>query len=101
MTHSPPPQPLHLLRLAEAQAGQWVALPSSTLRVVQLAGKMPPQSRYGWLLCLQGEAVIDLPELQFVRLRVGEGYAVPPQWKAVALAAPTVLLLSEGSTKTP
>ncbi|WP_309572288.1 hypothetical protein [Deinococcus sp.] len=70
------PQALHLARLAQGTPGEWVRLPGGDLRVLHLSGKAPQAGVDGWLVCLSGEAVIDLPLNNFVRLRPGEGYRV-------------------------
>lgn len=71
-----------------------MALPRGGPRVLALAGKLGPQVGAGWLVCLHGEAVLDLPQGDFVRLRSGESFFVPPGWSAVPCASETVLLLA-------
>ncbi|WP_291424102.1 hypothetical protein [Deinococcus sp.] len=89
----PAPPPLHLIRLAQGSPGEWVTLPGAAGRVIGLAAKLQRQSAHGWLLCLKGEAVIDLPGGDFVRLRVGEGFLLVTQWDALATRDGTVLAL--------
>lgn len=89
--------PLHLLRLARAAPGEWVALPGGPLRVLWTRGPVRA-AQPGWLVCLSGEAVLDLPGPQgdFVRLRPGEGYALGPgEWGAQPLGEVTLLLVGE------
>ncbi|PTA66485.1 hypothetical protein [Deinococcus arcticus] len=90
------PQALHLARLAQGSPGQWVRLPGSGLQVLELAGTLTGPAVTGYLLCLSGEAVVDLPLSNFVRLRPAEGYRVQAQspWTAFATKEGTVLLLS-------
>ncbi|WP_019585339.1 hypothetical protein [Deinococcus apachensis] len=90
-----PPQALHLARLAASTPGEWVALPGGLLRVLALKGKVGGPSVSGWLTCLAGEAILDLPQREFVRLRAAEGYRVTPgePWEALPVRAGTVLLL--------
>ncbi|CAM3692622.1 hypothetical protein [Deinococcus frigens] len=90
------PQALHLIRLAQSSAGQWVGLPGGELRVVHLNGKLTGDVTTGWLICLSGEAVIDLPQNNFVRLRPGEGYRVTAEesWTAFDTKEGSVLLFS-------
>ena len=86
------PVPLHLPRLAQGSAGQWLRLPDSALRVVAVTGRVSGQP--GDLLCLSGAAVVDLPDRSFVRLRPGEAFRVTGgEWQATALEAHTTLLL--------
>lgn len=90
------PQALHLTRLARGSPGQWVGLPGSELRVLNLNGKLTGDPVTGWLICLSGEAVIDLPRNNFVRLRPGEGYrltAAEP-WTAFDTREGSVLLFA-------
>ncbi|WP_240738208.1 hypothetical protein [Deinococcus fonticola] len=47
----------------------------------------------GWLLCLKGEAVVDLPDGDFVRLRAGEGYQLASMWDVLPTRDGTTLLL--------
>lgn len=87
----PPLLPLHLPRLAQGMAGQWVPLPGSPARVLGLSGRVKdPQP--GYLVCLSGESVVDLSEGGFVTLRPGETFRVGGGWEALATAAETVLL---------
>lgn len=86
------PTPLHLLRLAQGSPGQWLTLPGAALRVVAVAG--PVRGAGGSLLCLSGEAVVDLPDRSFVRLQAGEAQQIGGAWQATALAAGTTLLLA-------
>lgn len=90
------PQSLHLTRLAQSAPGQWVGLPGGELRVLNLNGKLSGEPVTGWLVCLSGEAVIDLPRNNFVRLRPGEGYRVTADeaWTAFDTKEGSVLLLS-------
>ena len=90
------PQALHLTRLAQGSPGQWVGLPGGELRVLNLNGKLTGDAVTGWLICLSGEAVIDLPRNNFVRLRPGEGYRVTANeaWTAFDTKEGSVLLLS-------
>lgn len=91
-----PPQALHLARLAGSTPGEWVALPGGFLRVLALSGKVDGPAGSGWLTCLTGEAVLDLPHGEFVRLRAAEGYRVTPgeAWRALPVRPGTVLLLA-------
>ncbi|OLV20057.1 hypothetical protein [Deinococcus marmoris] len=90
------PQALHLTRLAQSSPGQWVGLPGGELRVLNLSGKLTGDAVTGWLICLSGEAVVDLPQNNFVRLRPGEGYRVSAgeSWMAFDTKEGSVLLLS-------
>jgi hypothetical protein len=90
------PQALHLTRLGQSAPGQWVGLPGGELRVINLNGKVVGESVTGWLICLSGEAVIDLPLNNFVRLRPGEGYRVTAgePWTAFDTKEGSVLLLA-------
>lgn len=90
------PQALHLTRLAQSSPGQWVGLPGGELRVLNLNGKLTGDAVTGWLVCLSGEAVIDLPQNNFVRLRPGEGHRVTAieAWTAFDTKEGSVLLLS-------
>nr|WP_232472146.1 MULTISPECIES: hypothetical protein [Deinococcus] len=65
------------------------------LRVLALQGKVGGPAVSGWLTCLAGEALLDLPQREFVRLRAAEGYRVTPgeAWEALPVKAGTVLLL--------
>ncbi|MEF2276728.1 hypothetical protein V3W47_00340 [Deinococcus sp. YIM 134068] len=91
----PPPQTLHLARLAQGTPGEWVTLPGGLLRVLALGGKVAGPAASGWLTCLTGEAVLDLPHGEFVRLRPAEGYRVTSgeAWVALPVRSGTVLLL--------
>ncbi|RJF73181.1 hypothetical protein D3875_18135 [Deinococcus cavernae] len=80
------------MRLAQGLPGFWVALPGGGLRVVQLVGPLSMNAP-GWLLCLKGEAVIDLPDGDFVRLRAGEGYQLASMWDVLPTRDGTTLLL--------
>lgn len=93
-----PPQALHLARLAQGTPGEWVTLPGGELRVLALAGKTSGPSVSGWLTCIAGEAVLDLPQGEFVRLRAAEAHRVRPDeaWEALPVRAGTVLLLVPG-----
>lgn len=95
MPRPEPPQALHLVRLALGTPGEWVILPGGGLRVLALAGKVGGLPGSGWLVCLSGEAIVDLPQRDFVRLRPGEGYAVSAgqPWEALPVKAGTVVLL--------
>ncbi|SEI69367.1 hypothetical protein SAMN04488058_101361 [Deinococcus reticulitermitis] len=86
------PTPLHLLRLAQGSPGQWLTLPGAALRVLALRGPVR-DSGSGYLVCLSGAAVVDLPEPTFVQLRSGEAHRVGGEWQASALEANTTLLL--------
>ncbi|QFP76961.1 hypothetical protein [Deinococcus sp. AJ005] len=90
------PQALHLTRLAQSSPGQWVGLPGGELRVLNLSGKLTGDAVTGWLICLNGEAVVDLPQNNFVRLRPGECYRVTANeaWTAFDTKEGSVLLLS-------
>lgn len=90
-----PPQALHLARLAGSTPGEWVALPGGLLRVLALRGKVGGPPVPGWLTCLTGEALLDLPQREFVRLRPAESYRVSPDapWEALPVRSGTVLLL--------
>lgn len=94
-----PPQALHLARLAQGTPGEWTTLPGGELRVLALAGKIGGPALGGWLTCLSGEAVLDLPHGEFVRLRPAEAYRVTPDqpWEALPVRAGTVLLLVPGA----
>ena len=63
--------------------------------MLALPGKVGGPPVTGWLTCLAGEAVLDLPHGEFVRLRAAEGYRVTPAepWTALPVKAGTVLLL--------
>ena len=93
---SAPPAPLHFVRLAAGSPGVWVALPGDGpgggLRVIQLVGSVSMDAS-GWLLCLKGEVVIDLPDGDFVRLRAGEGYQLSTSWAVLPTRDGTTLLL--------
>lgn len=95
LNHPEPPQALHLARLAQASPGAWVALPGGALRVLALPGKVTGPAGGGWLTCVTGEALLDLPGGEFVRLRAAESYRVPADapWTALPVRAGTVLLL--------
>lgn len=90
------PQALHLTRLAQGTPGQWIKLPGGELSVLHLSGKFPGSGVTGWLVCLSGEAVLDLPLNNFVRLRPGEGYRVTggEPWTAFDTREGSVLLLA-------
>ncbi|WP_051935500.1 hypothetical protein [Deinococcus sp. YIM 77859] len=90
-----PPQALHLARLAQGTPGEWITLPGGLLRVLALSGKVRGPAVSGWLTCLTGEALVDLPHREFVRLRAAEGYllTVTEAWEALPLKTGTVLLL--------
>lgn len=94
-------QPLHLPRLAAAQSDTWVALPAGDLpftqSVVRLTRKLKEQKVQAageWLLCLSGEAVLDLPEGAWVRLQVGETLRLAggSVWEALPATGEVVLL---------
>lgn len=87
------PQALHLIRLAQGSPGQWVALPGGALRVLALTARLDAQQAHGWMVCLRGEAVLDLPDGDFVRLRPGEGFELRAAWAALPTRDDTVLLL--------
>ncbi|MFC4427365.1 hypothetical protein [Deinococcus navajonensis] len=89
------PQALHLARLAQATPGEWVVLPGGRVRTLNLSGRVEGPALTGWLVCLTGEAVVDLPLSNFVRLRASEGYRVGESepWTAFDTRAGTVLLL--------
>ena len=93
MTRRPaPPAPLNLPRLAQSMAGQWVSLPGSAARVLGLTERVAGTAP-GYLICLAGEVVVDLPAGDFVKLRVGETFRVADGiWQALATAEGTVLL---------
>ncbi|MFD2608338.1 hypothetical protein ACFSR9_02650 [Deinococcus taklimakanensis] len=93
LRHAEGPQALHFIRLAQGSPGQWVTLPGGALRVIALSGKLEAQSARGWLLCLKGEAVVDLPTLDFLRLRAGEGHQLTTTWDALPTREETVVLL--------
>lgn len=90
------PQSLHLARLAQGSPGEWVRLPGGRVRVVNLSGTLTGPAETGWLLCLSGEAVVDLPLSNFVRLRPAEGYRVRAEeaWTAFGTKDGTVLILT-------
>ena len=96
VTRAASPQSLHLTRLAQSSPGQWVGLPGGELRVLNLNGKLTGDPVTGWLVCLSGEAVIDLPLNNFVRLRPGEGYRVTAAepWTAFGTREGSVLLFA-------
>lgn len=98
-----PPQALHLARLAASTPGEWVALPGGLLRVLALSGKVGGPAVPGWLTCLTGEALLDLPQREFVRLRAAESYRVTPReaWEALPVRSGTVLLLVPDSLDPP
>lgn len=87
-----PPAPLHFVRLAAGSPGVWVTLPGGGLRVIQLVGQVAMDVP-GWVLCLKGEVVIDLPDGDFVRLRAGEGYQLVSAWEVLPTRDGTTLLL--------
>ncbi|MFC4639688.1 hypothetical protein [Deinococcus hohokamensis] len=89
------PQALHLARLAQATPGAWVALPGGRVRTLNLSGRLDGPALTGWLVCLSGEVVVDLPLSNFVRLRPSEGYrvSVDEPWTAFDTKPGTVLLL--------
>lgn len=95
LNHREAPQAIHLARLAAGAPDEWVALPGGLLRVLALQGKVGGPAVSGWLTCLTGEALLDLPQREFVRLRAAEGYRVTPgeAWDALPVKAGTVLLL--------
>lgn len=90
------PQTLHLARLAQATPGEWVWLPGGELRVLSPSGKHGGDPVTGWLVCLGGEVIVDLPHGNFVRLRPSEGYRVTAgePWTAFGTREGSVLLLS-------
>ncbi|ACO45599.1 hypothetical protein DEDE109153_05010 [Deinococcus deserti] len=89
------PQALHLARLAQGTPGQWVALPGGQVRCLNLNGRVDGPALAGWLVCLTGEAVVDLPLNNFVCLRASESYRLRAEepWSAFETKAGTVLLL--------
>ncbi|THF86095.1 hypothetical protein E7T09_12735 [Deinococcus sp. KSM4-11] len=89
------PHALHLTRLAQGTPGEWVRLPGGNVRVLNLSGKAPQAGLDGWVVCLSGEAVIDLPLNNFVRLRPGEGHRVTASepWVPFDTREGTVILL--------
>ena len=89
----PVPAPLHLLRLAQGTPGEWLVLPGGAGRVVQLSAPLSAQTLGGWLLCLRGEVIVDLPEGDFVRLRAGECFLLSAVWDALPTREGTVLAL--------
>ncbi|EYB69656.1 hypothetical protein DEIPH_ctg004orf0187 [Deinococcus phoenicis] len=103
LNHPEPPQALHLARLAQGTPGEWVTLPGGLLRVLALQGKVAGPAVSGWLTCLTGEALLDLPQGEFVRLRAAEGYRVglDEAWEALPVKAGTVLLLVPGGLEPP
>lgn len=95
------PQPLHLPRLAAAQTDTWVPLPAgalpftqSVLRLTRKLSGQETQAAGEWLLCLSGEAVLDLPDGVWTRLRAGETLRLPggTVWDALPAAGEVVLL---------
>lgn len=96
LRHAPGPQALHFVRLAQGSPGTWVTLPGGAGRVILLPPRLRAQREHGWLLCLKGEAVVDLPSLDFVRLRVGEGFPLTAGWDALPTQEGTVLLMIPG-----
>jgi len=90
------PQSLHLARLAQGSPGEWGRLPGGRVRVVTLSGTLTGPAETGWLVCLSGEAVVDLPLSNFVRLRPAEGYRVRAgePWTAFGTKDGTVLILT-------
>ncbi len=91
------PQSLHLARLAQGSPNQWVILPNSPLKVIQLTGKLQGPQVGGYLVCLSGELVLDLPKGQYVRLCASESYQIKQQepWLAFPTKGQPVLLLLE------
>lgn len=74
MSRSPAPQALHLQRLAKGQPNSWLALPHSNASILWLTQRRSLAWHQGSLLCLSGAVIIDLPDLQFVALEVGQSY---------------------------
>ncbi|MFB9993675.1 hypothetical protein ACFFLM_17060 [Deinococcus oregonensis] len=93
--HPEAPPPLNLARLAAGAPGSWVMLPGAEVRVLALEGKQAGLPASGWLVCLTGEALIDLPEGDFVRLRASEAHRLTlgDEWEALPVKAATVLML--------
>ncbi|MDB5044092.1 MAG: hypothetical protein JWQ08_142 [Deinococcus sp.] len=89
------PPPLNLARLAAGAPGQWVTLPGAEVRLLALEAKQSGPRASGWLVCLMGEALIDLPEGDFVRLRITEAHRLLPEdeWTMLPVKAGTVLML--------
>ncbi|WP_019009534.1 hypothetical protein [Deinococcus aquatilis] len=89
------PPPLNLARLAAGAPGVWVALPGAEVRLLALANKQTGPKAAGWLVCLTGEALIDLPEGDFVRLRASEAHRLIPEddWSVLPVKPNTVLML--------
>ncbi|GGM14094.1 hypothetical protein [Deinococcus aerophilus] len=96
VTRSEAPQSLHLPRLAQATPGEWVRLPGGHVQIVALAGTLTGPAVTGWLICLGGEVIVDLPLNNFVRLRSGEGHRVRTDeaWTAFGTREGSVLLLT-------
>ena len=87
-----PPQALHLVRLAQGSPDKWIILPGGLLRVLALSHKIS-ETLSGWLTCLAGEAVLDLPQREFVRLGTCETYHLAAEsWEALPVKTGTVLL---------
>ncbi|UQN05285.1 hypothetical protein [Deinococcus sp. QL22] len=93
--HPEAPPPLNLARLAAGAPGTWVTLPGAEVRVLALDAKQTGLRASGWLVCLTGEALIDLSEGDFVRLRASEAHRLTPadDWEALPVKAATVLML--------
>ena len=69
-----------------------MSLPGSAARVLGLTGRVAGTAP-GYLICLAGEVVVDLPAGDFVKLRVGETFRVAEwSWKVLATAEGAVLL---------
>jgi len=89
------PPPLNLARLAAGAPGTWVMLPGADVRVLALEGQQSGPAASGWLVCLTGEALIDLPEGDFVRLRATEAHRLTPgdEWSVLPVKPNTVVML--------
>ncbi len=74
----PTPTSLHLARLAAATPDVPVGLPESGGRLSTLHLTQPQDggAQERWYVCLTGELILDLPQHEFVHLRVGETYRV-------------------------
>lgn len=92
-----PPQALHLTRLALVHAGEWFSLPNSQAKLIHLKRKMQMPETKSWVICLSGEAMIDLPDGEFVRLKASEGFELQATtWETLPVRDGTVLMVLGG-----